>query len=405
MTTHSARNKIVLGVTGSIAAYKAAELARRYVKRGFEVKAVFSEQAEEFIAPLTFQTITGHPVLRSWDQEEAHGIGHIEYADWGDLFVVAPATANVIAKYAAGIADSPLLASLLASRSRVLMAPAMNVNMLNNPATQTNIQILKERGVLFVEPGEGHLACGWRGRGRMAEPWNIFYHTLKAFGDSSYEGKRVLVVTGPTREAIDPVRFISNRSSGKMGIAIAREAFRRGAHVDVICGPVKAKLPSGIATSFVSSAEEMKQAVVRKAFPEAGEAPDIIIMAAAVSDVRPKRVSEMKLKKGALPSSLELEPNADILAELGRLREEKKAPVKLVGFAVETGEVEDLIASVQQKLTDKKVDMIVGNLAEESLELQTNRVWIIDKHGRETEVAMSYKNRVAEKILQHVRKL
>ncbi|NBW40850.1 bifunctional phosphopantothenoylcysteine decarboxylase/phosphopantothenate--cysteine ligase CoaBC [bacterium] len=405
MTTHSARNKIVLGVTGSIAAYKAAELARRYVTRGFEVKAIFSEQAEKFIAPLTFQTITGHPVLSSWEQEEACGIGHIEYADWADLFVIAPATANVIAKYAAGIADSPLLASLLASRTRVLMAPAMNVNMLSNPATQTNLQILKERGVLFVEPGEGRLACGWRGRGRMSEPWNIFHHTLKAFGDGSYVGKRVLVVTGPTREPLDPVRFISNRSSGKMGVAIAREAFRRGAQVEVICGPVKAKLPTGIETSFVSSAEDMKRAVVQRAFPEAGEAPDVIIMAAAVSDVRPKRTSEMKLKKGELPSSLGLEPNTDILAELGRMREKNGSQVKLVGFAVETGEVEDLVASVQQKLSDKKVDMIVGNLAEESLELQTNRVWIVDKHGRETEVATSYKNRVAEKILHHVRKL
>lgn len=405
MSTHSEKNKILLGVTGSIAAYKAAELARRYMKRGYQVKAVFSEGAEQFIAPLTFQAITGNPVLSSWDQEHTQGIGHIEYADWADLVVIAPATADILAKYAAGMADNPLLAVLLATQARILVAPAMNVNMFHHPATVTNLQILRERGVRFVEPGEGPLACGWRGRGRMAEPWDIFYHTLRAFGDDSLQRKRVLVVTGPTREAIDAVRFLSNRSSGKMGVALAREAFRRGAEVEVIAGPVRTKLPSGVKLSSVTSAEEMRQAVLARTFPQHGEPPDIVIMAAAVSDVRPKSVVKEKLKKGDLPKALPLARNPDILAELGEMREKAGTSTKLVGFAVESGEIEDLIAAVQQKLSEKKVDMIVGNLAEDSLELDTNRVWMVDKHGRETEVATSFKSRIAEKILQHVRKL
>lgn len=405
MTTHSERNKIVLGVTGSIAAYKAAELARRYIKRGFQVRTVFSDGAEQFITPLTFSAITGKTVIHSWEQENSTTIGHIECADWADLVVVAPGTADIIAKYAAGIADTPLLAVLLATKAKVLIAPAMNVNMLHHPATETNLKILLERGVSFVEPGEGPLACGWQGRGRMAEPWDIFYHTLKAFGDSSLLGKRVVVVTGPTREAIDDVRFISNRSSGKMGIALAREAFRRGAEVEVIAGPVRTKLPSGIKRSYVTSAAEMREATLAKAFPEYGNPPDILIMAAAVSDVRPKQVSRGKLKKDELPKSLSLEQNPDILAELGKLREERGTSTKLIGFAVETGEVEELVAEVQRKLKDKKVDLIVGNFAEDALEKDTNRVWIIDKHGRENEVSTNFKNRIAEKIMHHVRKV
>ncbi|MCB0320329.1 MAG: bifunctional phosphopantothenoylcysteine decarboxylase/phosphopantothenate--cysteine ligase CoaBC, partial [Bdellovibrionales bacterium] len=295
MTVYSEKNNIVLGITGSIACYKAAELARRYVRDGFNVRVVFSTGAEQFITPMTFSAITNNEVMTSFHQENGGGIGHIEIADWADAVVVAPASADFIAKYAHGIADNPLLAVLLATKSPVLLAPAMNVNMWEHPATQHNVEVLRSRGVQFNEPGEGQLACGWHGRGRMAEPWDIYHYTNRVLAKPDYSGKRILVVTGPTREQIDPVRFISNRSSGKMGVALAREAFRRGAEVTVIHGPVKVKLPSGVVRVPVVSAQDMHDATLAAAFPTDGQSPDIVIMAAAVSDFRPRDPSDVKL--------------------------------------------------------------------------------------------------------------
>lgn len=406
MTIYGEKNRIVLGVTGSIAAYKAAELARRYIKAGFEVKTVLSPGAQDFIMPMTFSSITRNRVMTNFKQERSSKIGHIELADWAHVVVVAPATANFIAKYTAGIADNPLMAVLLATRSRVLVAPAMNVNMWNHEATQENVEILKDRGVFFAEPGEGPLACGWRGRGRMAEPWDIYYQTQRTLARDDYRNKKVVVVTGPTREAVDPVRFISNRSTGKMGVALARDAFRRGADVTVIHGPVRVKLPHGIKRVGVTSAEEMRAAALSHAFPEQGNQPDIVIMAAAVSDVRPKTVSELKMKRSDLPKSLGLTPNTDILAELGNKRAESDSRTVLVGFAVETGdEPELLIEEARRKLKDKKVDVIIGNFAHEAIASDTNRVWIVTKSGKQTEVATNFKSRIAEKILNNVKKL
>ncbi len=354
---------------------------------------------------MTFSAITHHEVMTSFAQEGSGQIGHIELADWAHAVVVAPSSADIIAKYVAGIADNPLLAVLLATRASVLLAPAMNVNMWAHPATQENVEVLDDRGVLFCEPGEGPLACGWHGQGRMAEPWDIYHHTLRALSRRDFLGKRVVVVTGPTRESIDPVRFISNRSSGKMGIALAREAFRRGADVEVIHGPIRVKLPSGIQKTAVVSAEEMREATLKAAFPDDGDPPDILVMAAAVSDMRPANPKNEKVKKGDIPSALKLQPNPDILAELGEGRAKAGTNTLLVGFAVETGEVEDLLSEVSRKLQEKQVDVVVGNFADEALGNDTSRVWIVNKSGKETEVATSFKNRIAEKIFNNVRKL
>lgn len=404
MAVISERRQIVLGITGSIAAYKGAELARKFVKRGFDVRVVLSDGAEEFITPLTFSALTRNPVVTSYWEEDQTEIGHIELADWADAVVVAPASADFLAKARAGIADNPLLGILLATKAPVLLAPAMNVNMLKNPATVENIEVLQSRGIQFVEPSEGSLACGWHGRGRMSDPWDIFYHSLRVLSHTDYLNKRVLVVTGPTREAIDPVRFISNRSSGKMGIAIAREAFRRGADVEVIHGPIRARVPLGIETIEVVSALEMKEAVEARLRDDSELKPDIIIMTAAVADYRPKSVSSEKLKKSKAVQPIELTENPDILASLGALRGDEPRPV-LVGFAVETGELEDLVEEARRKLQEKKVDMIIGNFAEEAFDLDTNRIWMIDRHGKQEEVATNFKSRIAERILNKVRKL
>ena len=280
----------------------------------------------------------------------------------------------------------------------------MNVNMFDNPQTQANLAALKSRGVEIVDPEEGALACGWNGTGRLADPWEIFYAVMRAIADRDLSGKRIVITTGPTREPIDPVRSITNRSSGKMGVALAREAYRRGAEVTLIHGPVDLRVPSPIKCIPVLTAKEMEQQVMAVAF-DVTKPVDVVIMAAAVGDYRPKNYSETKIKKDAMPAAIALERNPDILLELGTKRGDEPRPV-LVGFAVETGEeVEDLITQVQTKLKSKKADIIVGNFAGDAFELDTNRVWIVDRNGKQVEVAHSFKSRVAEKILDSVCKL
>lgn len=397
------KRRVLLGITGSIAAYKAVELARILISRGYEVRAVMTASAQKFVTAETLRAITGRPVVSDfWDSSEIENIEHIEVADWADVYVIAPATADAIAKLALGISDTPLLAIALATRAPIVVAPAMNVNMLEHPATAENLTILQKRGVVLVDPEEGALACGWNGSGRLAEPWQIFYHTRRALSAGDFIGKRIVVTTGPTREAIDPVRFVSNRSSGKMGAAIAREAFCRGADVTVIHGPVKLDVPTAVQTRAIVTATELKAALFSEL--NSDSPPDIVIMAAAVADFKPKLTAEQKLKKQVMPKAIELESNEDILAAVGDWRSDKRAPV-LVGFAVETGDLDVLLAEVRGKLERKRVDVMVGNFANEAFDLDTNRVWIIDRHGHEEEVATSFKGRVANKILNAIKKL
>ena len=398
--TKARATRIVLGVTGSIAAYKAAEIARYLMKRGCVVRVVMTDSAEKFISPLTFESITQQPVLRTfWEETQPGAIGHIALADWADAVVVAPASADFIAKAAFGFAESPLLAVLLATKAPVVMAPAMNVNMYEHPQTQENIDHLAARGVTFVEPDSGDLACGWKGRGRLAEASEIYFETRRALGPKDLLGQRVLISTGPTREAIDPVRYISNRSSGKMGIALAKEAYRRGAEVTVVYGPLSStpRLPRRVSKVSITSAAQMRDAV----FSQLSSSPEIVIMAAAVADYRPASPASEKIKKSTNPSSIELAPNEDILLEVGERKGSSKRPF-LVGFAVETGTVEELVAEVQRKLARKNADLMVGNLAQDSFDKDTNRVCIVRRSGTYESLETARKSVVARRIFDAI---
>lgn len=403
MTDLMENRNILLGITGSIAAFKSAELIRILTGRGYTVRCVMTDSAQQFITPVTLQTLTGNPVITSfWERTDPGSIDHVSLADWANIVMVAPATADLIAKMVMGVADSPLHAMLLATRAPILLAPAMNTRMLEHPATQENIEILRSRGVNFVFGEDGALACGWTGAGRFADPWEIFFNARRLLSRGDFAGKRVLITAGPTREAIDPVRFISNRSSGKMGIALAQEAFCRGAEVTLVHGPVTIKTPGLFRSIPVSSATEMHEAVINLAFGES-EAFDVVIMNAAVSDYRPAQCASRKMKKEQMETSLQLVPNPDILADLGRRRKGRR-PV-LVGFAVETGEIDQLLEEVREKLRSKNADLMIGNFASEAIELDTNRVWMVDRSGRQEEVATSFKSRVANRILDSVLRL
>lgn len=398
--TKARATRIVLGVTGSIAAYKAAEIARYFMKRGCVVRVVMTDSAERFISPLTFESITQQPVLRTfWEETQPGAIGHIALADWADGVVVAPASADFIAKAAFGFAESPLLAVLLATKAPVVMAPAMNVNMYEHPQTQENISTLAARGVTFVEPDAGDLACGWKGRGRLAEASEVYFETRRALGPKDLLGQRVLISTGPTREAIDPVRYISNRSSGKMGIALAKEAYRRGAQVTVVHGPLSStpRLPRCITKVSVTSAAQMREAVLA----QLSSSPEIVIMAAAVADYRPASPAPEKIKKSTNPTSIELTPNSDILLEVGE-RKGRSARPFLVGFAVETGTVEELVAEVQRKMARKNADLMVGNLAQDSFDKDTNRVCIVRRSGTHDSLETARKSVVARHIFDAI---
>jgi phosphopantothenoylcysteine decarboxylase / phosphopantothenate---cysteine ligase len=406
MKDSSEKRRILLGVTGSIAAYKGVELARFLISRGYQVRVVLTKSAQKFVTPLTFEIITGSPVITDlWEGNKPDSIDHIALADWADLVLIAPATADCIAKYTYGFSDTALGCLLLATRAPVLIAPAMNVNMWNHPKTIENVRILKDRGVNFVEPESGSLACGWKGVGRLAEAKIIFHYARRLLSNHDLKGRNVLIVTGSTWEKIDAVRFVGNRSSGKMGIALAREVFRRGAAVSMIKGRIRHPVWLDIPTYEVESADEMYEMVHKIAFPNNKSIFDIIIMVAAVSDLRPSTVSSGKLKKTEFPRSINLIENRDILAMLGEKKRELDSSTMLIGFAVETGDISDLLLEAERKLYAKGADLIVGNFAEEAFDLDTNRVWLVDRQGRQEEIGTTYKSRVAQKIVDKILRL
>lgn len=344
---------IVLGVTGGIAVYKAVELLRLLQKQGAKVRVIMTRSAMEFVGPLTFQALSGEPVFADlFDEKGADAsIRHIRWAETADLVVVAPATANIIGKMANGIADDTLSTFMLAVRSKIVICPAMNTAMYESRAVQRNIDILENDGCHFVEPGVGEMACGTTGAGRFPEPKDIVDRIASLMTLKDLLGKKVLVSAGPTREAIDPVRFISNHSSGKMGYAIARNAERRGAAVTLVSGPVDLEPPLNVNLVKVHSAEQMKEA-----FLQAMEKTDIAVKVAAVADYRVKHQAEHKIKKTEDQLVIELEKNPDILKCAGQMK--KKGQI-LVGFAAET---RDLSENAVKKLEAKNLDMIVGNL-------------------------------------------
>ena len=352
--------KIALGVTGGIAAYKAAEIVRQLQDRGCRVQVIMTAAAQEFVRPLTFAALSGEKVITSMFGSSAEepnldsAVEHISVAQSIDCLLVAPATADTIAKFAQGIANDFLSTLYLATTAPVVLAPAMNVNMWQHPATQANLEVLRKRGVHVVDPDSGYLACGMLGAGRLAEPEQIVAATMERLGVAQdLVGETVLITAGPTHEPIDPVRYIGNRSSGKMGYSLAEAALRRGAKVILVSGPTALQPPGAAETLFVETAQQMRTAVLDR-----WEQADIIIMAAAVADYHAKSVSPEKIKrKGAL--ELQLEANADILADLGSLRHASgKSTPLLVGFAAETG---NLLENARAKLAAKRADMIVVN--------------------------------------------
>jgi phosphopantothenoylcysteine decarboxylase/phosphopantothenate--cysteine ligase len=391
---------IALGVTGGIGAYKAVEVARGLQKRGHDIAAVMTRSATKFVGPLTFEAITRRGVIT--DQYAAGmnaDIEHIALATDIALLLVAPATANIIGKFANGIADDFLSSLYLATRAPVLMAPAMNTNMLEHEAVRRNLATLSARGVRFVDPGAGYLACGWIGKGRLAEPDEIVEAAdvlLQPRG--SLLGRFVLVTAGPTYEDIDPVRYLGNRSSGKMGYAVAAEAARRGARVVLISGPSQLAAPAGVELVRVRSAVEMHAAVQQRAAES-----DMVVMAAAVADYMPERPSSGKIEKADAPMELRLVRTPDILAELGRARGASRKPV-LVGFAAESG---DPVERGRAKLLRKHVDFIVANditRRDAGFEADTNAVTIIGPDDVEA-VPLAPKTDVAARILDRAERI
>jgi phosphopantothenoylcysteine decarboxylase / phosphopantothenate---cysteine ligase len=393
--------KIALGVTGGVAGYKAAELVRRLQQETLDVQVVMTRSAQEFVTPLTFASLTGKKVITemfgSQDAAPANvesAIEHIAIAQRIDLLLVAPATADILGKFAHGIADDFLSTLYLATKAPVAVAPAMNVNMWEHPATQGNLATLRARGVHVVEPDEGYLACGMTGSGRLAATETIVQRVRDVLGlRRDFEGRTLLITAGPTREDIDPVRFLTNRSSGKMGYALAEAALRRGARTILVSGPTDLPVPEGAEWVPVRSTEEMRRAVNERAADAT-----VIVMAAAVADYRPAAAMTQKIKRAEKGLTLELEPTPDILAELGR----GKGDQILVGFAAETNRMSE---NARAKLRDKGADMIVANDVTEDgagFDADTNIVTLFLRDAPEIPLPKMSKFEVANRILDRV---
>jgi len=390
---------IVVGVGGGIAAYKAAELVRMLDKAGATVQVAMTSRAQKFVGAMTFQALTRRPVFTDlFSLTEEATIGHIAMADKADLVIIAPASANVIGRLAMGMADDAVTSIALATRAPVLIAPSMNVNMWNHPITRANLaRLVDVAKYKVVGPGNGFLACRWTGPGRLAEPEDIAEAAAHLLSTQDLAGKKMVVSAGPTYEAIDPVRFVGNRSSGKMGIALAAAAKRRGADVTLILGPSAVPPPIGVTTNHVETAAQLQWAL-----DSAAKGADVIIMTAAVADYRPANVADEKLKRGALgqKTSLDLVANPDLLAGLGKARK-AKGPL-LIGFAAET---EDVVNNAFKKLESKNVDLIVANDVSEpqsGFAVDTNHVQLVDRSGEVVDVPPAPKAEVAHRILDKV---
>ncbi len=387
--------KIVLGITGGIAAYKAAELTRAFIKAGAEVKIIMTQSATEFITPLTLRTLSKNPVYTGmFESGEPYDMAHIALAEWADAFVIAPATGNVIGKIASGIADDLLTTTLMAQNKPTLICPAMNDKMLANPFVQENLRKLAGAGYCVMQSGVGELACNVTGPGRLPEIPEILDELEALFTVQDFAGQKVLVTAGPTQEPLDPVRYITNHSSGKMGYALAKAAHQRGAKVTLISGPTKIAPPKVETVIFVRTAQEMHRAVM-----DACSKASVIIKAAAVADYRPRVAAGEKIKKDRGLSGIELVRNPDIIADIGA----KKNKGILVGFAMET---QDLLANARQKMIRKNMDMIIANnLRDEGagFEGDTNIITILDRLGRTVALDKMTKQEAAHRILDHIR--
>jgi phosphopantothenoylcysteine decarboxylase/phosphopantothenate--cysteine ligase len=400
-----AQTRVLLAIAGGIAAYKTPELVRALVREGITVRCALTRAGAAFVSPLALQTVSGHAVRTElFDAEQEGAIDHIALADQADLVVVAPATADLLAKLAHGLADDLVSTLLLATRAPVLAAPAMNVNMWRHPATQANVDRLRERGVRFIGPEAGFLACGWEGEGRMSEPAAIAAEAARLLAPKTLSGERVVVTAGGTREPIDPVRVIANRSSGKMGYAIATEAARRGADVVLVSGPTSLLPPPGVRLVPVETALEMRDAV-RGALPGC----TVFVAAAAVADFRPVAPAPHKIKKEALGDAerlvVELERTPDILAEVGERSAREGGRRLVIGFAAESRE---LLAAARRKLERKRCDLIVANDVTRQgagFDVDTNAVSFVWPGGDVEELPMLSKHEVAGRLLDRIGKL
>jgi phosphopantothenoylcysteine decarboxylase/phosphopantothenate--cysteine ligase len=385
---------ILLRLTGGIACYKSAEVARLLVRSGAKVHALMSVAAQQFITPLTLQSLTGQPVATDlFELSHELQIGHIQLADMADAYLIAPATADVLAKLAAGHADDVVTTVALATRAPVLVAPSMNVNMFEHPLVQQNLARLRDIGYRIIPPGEGELACGWHGKGRLAEPPVLLAEVERAVCVPDLRGERVVVTAGPTREFLDPIRFLTNRSSGKMGFALAETAWRRGADVVLISGPVALSTPYGVRRQDVVSAQDMYEALAHEF-----EGASIVLMCAAVADYKPAEQRTKKVKKQDRRWALELEPTVDILATLAR----RKGKQFLVGFAAETEQVESF---GREKLVRKGLDLVVANdvsRTDAGMESDFNAALLLDRFGGRLELPLMPKADLAEAILDRV---
>ncbi len=386
---------VVLGVTGGIAAYKACDLVSRLHKKGINIRIIMTEHACEFVQPLTLEVLSGNRVVTDmFNRDFPWEVEHISLAKAADVFAVVPATANILGKYAHGIADDMLSTTLLATRAPVLFAPAMNTNMYEHPAVQENIATLKQRGCLFVEPASGHLACGDTGKGKLADVETIEQAILDVLTEKDMEGMHVTVTAGPTREAMDPVRFLSNHSTGKMGYAIARSAKMRGAQVTLITGPVSLAPLDGVRMVPITSACEMREAVM-EALPQS----DLVIKAAAVGDYRPAQFQDDKIKKHDEDMSISLVRNPDILAEIGENRRDDQV---ICGFSMET---RDLLENSTKKLKKKNCDVIVANnlkVKGAGFAGDTNVVTLLYRDGTVEPLELMEKDSVADILLERL---
>ena len=384
--------KIVLGVTGGIAAYKAVEIASRLRKAGAEVHVIMTREATQFVTELTFREITGQPVsVDMWGKVANFNVEHIALANLADLVLIAPATANIMAKFAAGIADDMLTTTVLATKAPVMLAPAMNTNMYENPITQRNMSELRQRGMQLIEPAAGHLACGIEGKGRLPEPVTIVQEVVDfMIGEQPLKGRKIIITAAGTIEPLDPVRFLGNHSTGKMGYAIAAEAARQGADVLLVSGPSALPNPAGVRMNRIQTAREM-QAAVEAEYAQA----DAVIMSAAVADYRPKTVAAEKIKKIDDELVLHLERNPDILWGLGQQKQQQV----LVGFAAETCNVEKY---AKKKLAKKNLDFIVANdvsAKDAGFAVDNNRVQLYFRDGRTEKYPLMAKSELAKVIL------
>ena len=389
--------KIVLGVTGCIGAYKSAELVRGLKKRGYEVQVILTKNAREFVTPLTLETLSELPVITDlFGLVREEGIRHISLTEECALFLIAPCSADVVAKLALGIADDFLSTFALANRAPTMLAPAMNTNMLAHPAVAANLETLRSRGVEIVEPGEGWLACGWMGKGRLAEPEEIVRRVERQLATSrDLEGLRVLVSAGPTAEPLDPVRVLTNRSSGKMGFRIAERARERGANVVLVSGPSSEPEPHGVDIVRVQTAAQMKDAILGRL-----DGVDVVVMAAAVADYRPDVAAPQKIKKDEKPLTLKLVRTDDILMAIAGRR---KAEQTIVGFAAET---ESLEKNAREKLAKKKLDLIVANdvsAPNSGFEVDTNEATVFRVGGGVRKLPLMSKLALANEILDEIR--